>query len=170
MTGIKSNRPKLARYQHELPRENLDDLVRRVRGYLMLPDPDHSPSGGAELSVIESITLHVSGDLRAPIGSVGFGTRAVLRASVPEAAIDEDGHLLATKDDIGSATQALQWLRVYSISKATSMKLRPEGKLRAGVSLPIALHCRSDAGRRGRGRLGNDSDSSLGAHSIGGSF
>jgi hypothetical protein len=94
----------------------------------------------------------------------------VLWASMPEAAIDEDGHLLATKDDVSSAAQARYRPYVDSVSKTAPMKFRSESKLGARVTLAIAPHGRSDRGRRGWGCFGNDGDSSLDAHSIGGSF
>lgn len=170
MTTGETSRTRLVRDQLDLPPESLGDPLRGLRRNLMLPDPDHSPFRSAQLSIADAITLHVSGDLRAPIGSVGSGTRAVLRASMPEAAIDEDRHLLAPKDDVRSATQALQWLRVDAIAKAAPMKLRPKGKLRSGVPLAVALHRGPDGARRGRGCFGNDSEFGSGAHSIGGSF
>lgn len=94
----------------------------------------------------------------------------MLRASVPEAAIDKDGDLLAAKDDVRSTPQALQRIGVDAIAKAASMKLRAEGELRAGVALVVAPHDRSDRGRGGRGGFGNDSGQLLAARSIGGSF
>ena len=158
------------RRRQGLPQESQDDRVRRVYGAFMLPDPDHSPSSSVQLRIVEPITLDVSGDLGIPVGSVGFGIRSVFRASVPKAAIDENGHFLAPKDDVCSTTQIFQRLRVDAIAKAAAMKLRSEGKLRAGVALPIAPHGRSYGGRRGRGCFGNDGGWSLGAHSIGAAF
>lgn len=154
----------------QLPREGPDNPVCGIHGFLVLPDPDYGPSRCAELGLVEAITLDVSSDLRAPISGIGFWARSVLRTSVPEAAIDEDGNLLATEDDVGPAAQALQWSGVDSIPEATSMQLRPEGKLRPSVALPIALHDRSGGGRRGRGRFGNDGAPALGARSIGAAF
>lgn len=156
--------------RHRLLREGSGNPVCGVPRCLMLPDPDHGPSGCAELSLVETITFDVSSDLRAPISGIGSWTRSVLRTSVPEAAIDEDSNLLATEDDVGPAVQALQWSSIDSIPEATPMQLRPEGKLRASVALPIALHDRSGGGRRGRGRFGNDGASSRGARSIGAAF
>lgn len=136
----------------------------------MLPHSDHGPARLAQLGVVQSIALHISGDLGAPVGGVGLRARSVVWAAMPEAAIDENSHLLTPKDDVCSAAQALQRLLVDAIAKAASMKLRPEGKLRPGVALAIALHGGSDGWRGGRGGFGNDGGRSLGAHSIGGSF
>lgn len=153
-----------------LSREDPDDPVRGIHGHLVLPNPDYGPSGCAECGLVKAVTLDVSSNLRAPIGGVGSGAGPVLWAVVPEAAIDEDGNLLATEDDVGPAAQALQWSGVDSIAEATPMQLRPEGKLRASVALAIALHDRPGGGRRGRGRFGNDGAPSLGARSIGAAF
>jgi hypothetical protein len=153
-----------------LSREKSADPVGGGCGNLVLPDSDHGPFGGAELGVVTSIPLDVSGDLRAPVGRIGPGTGAVLRAPMPEAAIDEDGHFLAPEDNVRSAAEAVQRLRVDAIAKAPPVKLRPKRKLRSGIALSVSLHGCPDRGRRGRGRFGNDSRTSVGAHSIGGSF
>jgi len=87
----------------------------------MLPDPDYGPSGCAEFGVIEAITLDISSDLRPPVGGIGSGAGPVLRAVVPEAAINEDGHLLATEGDVGPTAQACYGSYVDSISETTSM-------------------------------------------------
>lgn len=170
MTGVESSWTTPPRHRYESFREDSDNPVRSVYWHLVLPDSDHGPSGGAELSLIEAIALDVSGDLRAPIGGVGSGACSVFRTPVPEAAIDEDGHFLATKDDVRSAAQVFDWPHIDSISKAAPMKLRPEGKLRAGVAFPIAPHGCSYGGRRGRGCFGNDGGQSPGARSIGAGF
>ena len=94
----------------------------------------------------------------------------MLWAAMPEAAVNEDGHLLTPKDDVRFTSQSLKRLLVDAIPQPAPMKLRAERKLRTGVALAVALHCRSDSGRRGRRRLRNDSGGPVAARSIGGSF
>lgn len=156
--------------RHGLPGEDFGDPVRSLGSCLVLPDPDYGPSSGAERSIIEPITLFVSGDLGAPIRSIGLGSRPVVWAPVPEAAIDKDDHSLAAKDDVCPATEVLDRLRVHAVSKAAPMKLRAQGELRAGVALAVALHGRSDGGRGGRRGSWNDGHEPLAAGSIGGTF
>ncbi len=136
----------------------------------MLPDSDHSPPRVAQLSVVESIPLHVSGDLGAPVGGVGLGARSMLWASVPEAAIHKNGYLLAPEDDVRSAAQPLQRFRVDAIAQPAPMKLRAKGELGAGVSLAVAFHGRSNGWRGGRRGFGNDGGGPIAPRSIGGSF
>jgi hypothetical protein len=62
---------------------------------LMFPNPQHAPAEGAERAGDEAVAGAVELDRVAPEGGVGFGLRGVLRASVPEAAIDEEGELAA---------------------------------------------------------------------------
>lgn len=156
--------------RHGLSGEGFGDPVRGLRRCLVLPDSDYGPSSGAERSIIEPITLFVSGDLGAPIRSIGFGSRSVLWTPVPEAAIDKDGQSLAEKDDVRPATQMLDRLRVHAVSKAAPMKLRAQGELRTGIALAVALHRGSDGGRGGRRGSWNNSRGPLVARSIGGTF
>lgn len=156
--------------QHGLSGEGFHDPARSLHRCFVLPDPDDGPSGGAERSIIEPITLFVSRDLGAPIRSIGSGSRPVLWTPVPEAAIDKDGNPLATKHEVSPATQTLDWPRVHAVSKATAMKLRAEGELRTSVALAVALHRCSDGGRGGRRGFWNDSRGPVAARSIGGSF
>lgn len=169
MSRIEANWVRSRRLR-QLPRESPDDPVCGIHGTLVLPDPDHGPSGCAELGFVEAITLDVSGDLRAPVGGIGSGAGSVFWAVVPEAAINEDGDPLAAKDDVGPTAQACHRPYVDSIPETTPMQLRSKGKLRSGVALAIALHYRPGRGRGGRGRFGNDGASSLGARSIGAAF
>lgn len=67
----------------------------------MLPHAHDGPSCGLEGSRLALIAIAVDGELGRPIAGVGAWTRAVLGASVPEAAIDEDEDRPAREDHIG---------------------------------------------------------------------
>lgn len=64
---------------------------------LMLPNPQHTPAARAERAGDKAVAGAVGADLLPPKGGVGFGLRAVERAAVPEAAVDEDGELEAAE-------------------------------------------------------------------------
>lgn len=80
--------------------EHREDSARDGVGGLVLPRADDMPAGGAESAVDAPITRGVAFELRAPIADVATGCIAVLRAAVPEAAINEDGDPPAREDDV----------------------------------------------------------------------
>ena len=59
----------------------------------MLPDAQHAPAAGAKFARHAAIARAVARDLLAPERRVLPRLRAVDRAAVPEAAVDEDGLL-----------------------------------------------------------------------------
>jgi hypothetical protein len=66
----------------------------------MLPDPYHSPSDRVQLAVGVTIAKDVGFELPLPPVSVRLRHGSMLRASVPEASIDEYRKLLARKKDV----------------------------------------------------------------------
>ncbi len=67
----------------------------------VLPDADDFPSLSAELAGDAPVAGHVVVVFFFPESAVGFRARVALRASVPETAVDEDGHLLLGKRKVG---------------------------------------------------------------------
>src|SRR5262249_49680192 len=87
---------RTARDQELLTRErtpsyNSGDLLGGERGVLVLPETQHAPPGPGDPGVGTPIAAHVRADLAPPPRRVGFGPSTVNRASVPEAAVHEDG-------------------------------------------------------------------------------
>lgn len=62
---------------------------------------NREPFLAIERNVDGPVTLDVLSQLWGPIGRVSPRLRAVLRACVPEAAVDEDRHAHAGKDYVG---------------------------------------------------------------------
>jgi hypothetical protein len=60
----------------------------------------NSPADLAELTIDFSVSLTIVTDLANPILPVGFGQSEVLRASVPEARIDEDSDSESRKGEV----------------------------------------------------------------------
>src|SRR4051794_7321314 len=58
---------------------------------LVLPHPDHPPPACAQGGGDALVALAVAADLRLPVVGVAGGHAAVVGASVPVAAVDEDG-------------------------------------------------------------------------------
>jgi len=72
----------------------------------------------------------------------------VLRASVPEAPVDEDRDPLSGKDNISSPT-AVKWERcIDSVSKASRVEPAPEAEFRACVHATVRGHRSPSANRR----------------------
>ncbi len=66
------------------------DSIDGFRHGFMLPDPNDRPTGRPELLIRVSVAKYVGVKLLAPPLVVGFRGGAMLRASVPEASVDED--------------------------------------------------------------------------------
>lgn len=82
-----------------------EGLLNRCGGgvrILVLPDPDDSPASIAQQLVVVAITVDVTLKLGVPVLAVAAWAGSVSGASVPEAAVDEDGQSGAGEDDIGS--------------------------------------------------------------------
>lgn len=87
----------------------------------MLPDSDHLPSEFAQLAVCALISPSVRLDLVDPELPVCVRADSVLRAAVPETAIDEDRNFLAGENDIRGTGQILP---VNPKTQPTQMKGR----------------------------------------------
>lgn len=121
--------------------DGVDNAVSCHIGLLMLPDPDRDPSCGDQSLVSVAIPVLVGCDLRQPVPAVG-AVRAptVLGAAVPEAAVDEDGHLGAGKDDVGLPSEVRQRASMDPVAKATPVELSAERQLRPGVASGEGAH------------------------------
>jgi hypothetical protein len=73
---------------------------------LMFPDPDDRPAGGSQPAVRVSVTLDVPLDLAAPPRRIVPRPGDVVRASMPEASVDEDGDFQPSKHHVGLPIQA----------------------------------------------------------------
>jgi hypothetical protein len=74
---------------------------------LMLPNADDRPAFFAKRPGNRSITSPISGELLSPVGPVSFWLFAMLRAPVPEAAVNKEGYTLAAKDKVWLARNRL---------------------------------------------------------------
>src|SRR5690606_12315596 len=66
------------------------DRIRDLCRVLVLPEPQRQPLGGEEHSVNLSIAFDIADEFGRPVMRVSPRRRGVLRAAVPEAAIDVD--------------------------------------------------------------------------------
>lgn len=115
----------------------------------MLPCTDDDPAGVVERRVRAAGTGQVPTDLVRPVGAVRLGNTAVIRAAVPEAAIDKDCDALSGEDRVGRHSRSDEWSDVLSEAEPTPVELRPEGDFGARVSPPVPLHDRAHSGGGG---------------------
>ncbi len=95
----------------------------------MLPDSHHEPAGaGQELSCL-LVPAAVAGDLFGPVPVVDVvRAAAVLRAPVPEAAIDENCHTGRAEHNVGFAPEARQGCLMQAVTKPQSMQRATKDK------------------------------------------
>lgn len=120
--------------------------VGGVQMVLVLPDADDLPVFVGQGLVDFTIPLLVTGKLRTPKVGVGLRHRAVIRATVPKAAVDVDGHFLAWEDEVGAGTDSRHRWAVDPEPQTTSVQLTAQGELGSGVSLPKLRHLVPDRG------------------------
>ena len=106
----------------------------------MLPDSDDFPARCLQERIRLRIPLYVALELRSPVLLIRPGNRAMVRAKVPEATIDEDSDLRGAEDDVRPAPDLLHRPDVDSVSKPEGMQLLPDRHLWTRVARAIRLH------------------------------
>ena len=106
----------------------------------MFPDPNRSPSGGLELAVSVCISLTVPLDLGAPPIGVSPRPGPMVRASVPEAAINKDRHSGFRKNEVSLSAEARKRLSMYEVPETLSMEAGAQGEFALGVSPALCRH------------------------------
>jgi hypothetical protein len=105
----------------------------------MLPDPHHRPALSFKGTCRFVVALPVALQLRLPVPGVGLRLDSVLRATVPEAAIDEHSHPGANEDDIGSSAQRRHGPPVDQVAQPSGMQLPANSQLRSSVLARLTL-------------------------------
>src|SRR5829696_904503 len=111
-------------------------------GYvLVLPGAEHLPSVTCERAVDSTVSGDVASELRLPVRGVRPWRVAVVRAAVPEAAVDEDGEARAREDHVGSndSGRSRDWV-IDPEAQPTSVELRPQSQFRSCVTPTVAAH------------------------------
>jgi hypothetical protein len=122
-----------------VPNDGLDQICSLCDIHV-LPDADHVPTVLHERSIHPTVALGVLGELRHPVVTVALGDLLMDRAAVPEAAVDEHGHLRSREDDVRSHTDAsTPEQEILSEPKPAGMERRPHEELGLRVDAPIGL-------------------------------
>jgi len=72
---------------------------------LVLPNPQHAPPGTAQCARHQPIAHLVAGNLLIPVPSIAPGHPTMLRATMPEAAVNKHGQPLPPENEIRAAGQ-----------------------------------------------------------------
>jgi hypothetical protein len=88
-------------------RDAKDQASLDLRAEHVLPDAQDSPSPGPKCLSNQPVTGPIGGQFSSPECRVGLGFPAVAWASMPEAAVDENGNAFLSEHKVGFAEQAL---------------------------------------------------------------
>lgn len=93
------------------------DLPGYIRRCNMLPEAQYNPSSAFEDSCGLLIPMAVRCDFGGPVVSIGYWWDVMLWASVPVAAVDENGHARAGEEEIRRPAQIRLRPSVHPVSK-----------------------------------------------------
>lgn len=118
----------------------------------MLPNPNGRPSSRRECLVNFSVPLDVPSELGPPVALVSFRLIAVIRATVPVAAIEQNQHAPPWEGDVGPERSSAIEINcvVAAEPQPGSVEGRPQGNLRLGITFAVSLHHRCYRRRAGR--------------------
>jgi hypothetical protein len=117
----------------------------------VLPDPPDQPALLRQRLVHALVAFGVRRELRRPVGDVALRHSAVLRAGMPEAAVEEHGDLGPGEDDVRMhAYLARPDEEVLPKPKTPGVQLGPKSELSRSVAPPVR---NADLRRRYGGRL-----------------
>jgi len=135
--------------------QSLDAFGGDVRVFVF-PDSNHSPAKLDEFHVRVAIPALIRHDLFLPERRIRLGRSSMLRATMPETTIYEDGDLRSEKNDVGPAIHAWNEALLEPIAKAPTEQSRSQLQLSIRVTLACRPHSVSRLNRRSPGRfLGN---------------
>jgi hypothetical protein len=123
---------------------------------LMLPDSEHSPPQGAQMSIRLTIPLDVPGEFGCPPRAVGGGRGLVLGTAVPEAPVDEHHDSGASKQDVRTSTGQPGKRGVDAVAQTSSVELASEEHF--GLRVASSLTGHASGGSDVNGRRGNRRD------------
>jgi len=115
---------------------------------LMLPNAQDGPTCSPESAIVAPIPVAREPELRLPPGAIGSGDAAVLGASMPETAVEEQGEAEAGEDHVCLAPQLLHRPAMLEKPQPGAMKCNAEFLLRQRVPRPVGLHRAAHGDRR----------------------
>ena len=120
---------------------------------LVLPEACDVPSRLLESFIGVPVASLVSLDLCSPVGGVLLWPGPMDRATMPEAAVDEDRHTFPGENDIDLSANTGENASLHAVPESASMQRRSEMHLRLRSSLPSGAHPRPCGCGRCLGRV-----------------
>jgi hypothetical protein len=114
----------------------------------MLPNTLDMPSCFQQTLVCVAVTPLIRSEFYRPPIAVSLGLCFVLRAGMPETAVDEDSYPRGHKHQVGAPTEAWQYRSIHEKPQSKRVQATPNRKLRRSVSCAYALHPSEGAWRR----------------------
>lgn len=111
---------------------------------LVFPDNNRQPACIIQYTKGLRITSEVGFALKAPVLRIGTRWLVVNAASVPEAAVYEDGDLRLREDDVCPTINVGDGSRVDSIPQSQCVESGSQSYLRFGIRAGVSLHCSTD--------------------------
>src|ERR1700761_5529678 len=114
----------------------------------MFPESDYGPPGFAESGVGGPVPFDVTAELRLPVPGVGRRLTPVIRAAVPEAAVNEHGDPAGGEHDVGTDPDAARQIepQILAVTVALAVQRPPQREFRLGVGAAVSLHIRRAGG------------------------
>lgn len=120
--------------------EHCSDLCGCGPRILVLPEPEHSPSLCLQQSRRVRIALSVGLELRSPPVCVVLRRNRMGGATVPEATVDEDGHLGAWECDVDGPSGTSGNGELDAIAQSHREEFASKGQLRRSVAPGLGDH------------------------------
>ena len=111
------------------------DPVRHRDRVLVLPHSYHYPARFLKGAAVAMVTGGVRVELGSPPVCVRLRSDRMLRTTMPEAAIHEDGDLRPRQDNVGAAWEVRD---VHPETESATVQFAPDGKLRSRSHCPEA--------------------------------
>ena len=153
---------RLDHARRQVPQDRRECFVQSF----VLPDTDDRPAVRHQPCGRVAIPLDVRLQLRRPPRSVVRRPRRVLRAAMPEAAVDEDSDPSRGEHDVSPSTGYAREWNVYAVPIPKAMQSPPQRDLWGRVARPLLRHPSGSRwiGQRRRGAA--DYGGSVGRHRL----
>ena len=109
----------------------------------MLPDADNGPLSSPEFNVVPAVASNVSRELGIPVVRVRSRSDAVVGATVPEAAVDEDRGACGGEYDVRAAADSRLGTNTDPIPHTSLVEFGTEAYLGPRIRSLVALHDRA---------------------------
>ncbi len=133
-------RPNVTQLARRALAHNLRDARGSRRRGFMLPDAKHTPSGLYEHLVNLPVSRDVAPKLLPPKCRVCSRGRVMVRAAVPETAVEKNGDLTTREHYVSRAADLRNGSRIHAVPKPKTVKFSPQRHLGPGVSRAVCQH------------------------------